>query len=68
MTWAEGGLDAEKILQLRIDPVRLLLWDKVAAIDAVAAYVAGMVAPHPEEVVAAPLPAVGPPQRAGERL
>jgi hypothetical protein len=42
--------------------LRQLLWDKVAAVDAVAAHVAGMVAPYPEEVVAAPLPAVGPRQ------
>src|SRR6516162_4575561 len=55
-------LGAEKIFQRRTDLVRLLLWDKVTAIDAVAAYVAGMVAPHPEEVIPAPLPAVGPPQ------
>src|SRR5262250_2570106 len=60
--WAEAELDAEKILQRRTDLIRLLLWDKVAAFDAVTAYVAGMVAPHPEEVIAAPLPAVGPPQ------
>src|SRR5215831_17187622 len=56
-------LDAEKLLQRRIDLVRLLFWDKVAAIDAVAAHVAGMVAPYLKEVIAAPLPAVGPPQR-----
>src|SRR6516225_753159 len=61
-TWPEAGLDAEKILQRRTDLVRLLLRDEVAAIDAVAAHVAGMVAPHPEKVIAAPLPAVGPPQ------
>src|ERR1700756_3121977 len=59
---SQRWLDAEKILQRRIDLVRLLLWDKVAAIDAVAAHVAGMVAPHPKEVIAAPLPAVGSPQ------
>src|SRR6516162_6772382 len=62
MTTRRTALDTEKIFQRRIDQVRLLLWDKVAAIYAVAAHVAGMVAPHLEEVVAAPLPTVGPPQ------
>src|SRR6516225_3303164 len=55
-------LDAEKILKRRIDLVRLLFRDKVAAIDAVASHVTGVVAPHLKEVIAAPLPAVGPPQ------
>src|SRR6202048_1332642 len=58
----EAGLDAEELLQRRIDPVRLLLGDEVAAVDAEAAHVVGMVAPHLEDVIAASLPATHPPQ------
>src|SRR5437660_12137085 len=40
-----AGLDAEELLQHRMDPIRLFLWDEMAAIDAEAAHVVGMVAP-----------------------
>jgi len=58
----EAGLDAEELLQRRIDAVRLLLWDEVPAIDAEAAHVVGVVAPHLEDVIAASLPATHSPQ------
>src|SRR5438270_6070394 len=45
-----------------MQPIRLILWDEMAAIDAEAAHVVGMVAPHLEDVIAASLPAMHPPQ------
>jgi hypothetical protein len=56
----EAGLDAEKVLQRRIDPVLVLLWDQVAAIDAAGSHVVGMVVPHLEDFIAAPLPTTTP--------
>src|SRR5438045_6533795 len=57
-----AGLEAEELLQHRMDPIRLILWDEMAAIDAEAAHVVGMVAPHLEDVIAASLSAMHPPQ------
>ena len=56
-----AGLEAEELLQHRMDPIRLFLWDEMAAIDAEAAHVLGVVAPDLEDVIAASLPTMHPP-------